>query len=143
MDDHQREFLERKLRGIVAEDPKMQELHDLLLSHGGEMTCLPRIEEDFDAILTRGRIFKPRWLRMMPGRDCGCHFNVARLWDVNKDRVRICTGYGLSDDRIWRQHSWGLFKKQVVVETTVERILYFGFIMTPDEAEQFFFDNGF
>lgn len=142
MDKEQRQFLEHKLAETVEGRPKMQALHDLLMSHGGLITCLPWIEEDLDKILERGRLWKPRWLREMPSLPSSCHFNAAALWDANRDKpVRIATGYALSDDGIWRQHSWCIFKKEVVVETTVKRVLYFGFAMAKDEANQFYWDN--
>ena len=50
------------------------------------------------------------------------------------------TGYALSADGMWRQHSWLIHRKprsNRVVETTEPRILYFGFAMTLEHCEKF------
>jgi len=143
MDSEQRQFLETRTTDVLHENPHLKPLLDKLLKLGGEYAVLPVIEEDLDAILSRGERFTPRWLRIWKGEPGLCHFNVGRLWDVNRQLVKICTGYALSDDGIWRQHSWGLFKKKSVVETTIARELYFGFILTNEEAEQFYIENSF
>jgi hypothetical protein len=41
-------------------------------------------------------------------------------------------------------YSWVIHirpRKNQVIETTVGRVAYFGFAMTPEEANQFYFDN--
>jgi hypothetical protein len=39
--------------------------------------------------------------------DSRCHENVARLWtDKRWGLVAIGTGYALSEDGLWRRHSW-------------------------------------
>ena len=41
------------------------------------------------------------------------------------------------DDGIWFQHSW-IFdnKKEIIIETTMRRKLYYGFILTDVEARE-------
>ena len=51
------------------------------------------------------------------------------------------TGYALSDDGLWRQHSWGLLTDDRVVETTVARLRYFGAILTDPAAAEFVLAN--
>ena len=83
-------------------------------------------------------------LQRMLGEDCHCHSNSALLWEVNKDKTVICTGYALSADGMWRQHSWLIHRKprsNRVVETTEPRILYYGFAMTPELCEEFVNEN--
>lgn len=73
-----------------------------------------------------------------------CHFNSARMWDANRGKCQIATGYALSDDGCWRQHSWvvqPLTVKYRIWETTEPRIAYFGFIMTDEECEDFLYQN--
>jgi hypothetical protein len=53
----------------------------------------------------------------------------------------ICTGYALTRDGMWRQHSWVYTRSGTVVETTVKRVQYFGFIMNETECEIFLEDN--
>ena len=65
-----------------------------------------------------------------------CHVNTAHLW--LEGRVQgIATGYALSDDGLWRQHSWGLDDHGRIVETTEERIAYFGFRLNGSESREF------
>jgi len=53
-----------------------------------------------------------------------CHNNCFRLLQADKIDT-IFTGYALSDDGLWRNHSWGL-KKDFLIETTEERLVYLG-----------------
>jgi len=46
------------------------------------------------------------------------------------------TGWALSNDGIWRQHTW-LLKGKAIVETTSPREKYYGFVLTDEEANQF------
>ena len=121
------------------------DLEEELLCFGGYSVVLPDIEEDANAILTRGYLRNGQ-SRMMVGRPSQCHANTADLWEQNqKDHdVTICTGYALSPDGLWRQHSWllhrydtGKQRRERVIETTVKRLAYFGFELTQQEAELF------
>lgn len=123
----------------------MLPLRDRLLSFGGEEACLPCTDEDLDAILSHGQLWYGDDIEMMPGEPSGCHRNSASLWEANRNDVFLCTGYALSDDGMWRQHSWCVTDPSSfqgrVVETTVPRVAYFGFIMTVPEAERFSDEN--
>jgi hypothetical protein len=57
---------------------------------------------------------------MLPNQ---CHENALVL-AINKT-AEWWTGFALSDDRVWRMHSWG-FGVGNVIETTERRELYFG-----------------
>lgn len=123
-----------------------EELRNRLLALGGEEVCF-WCEEDLDKILSRG--FAEgcnQSFRKMAA--CRCHQNACELWQKNKLRVSICTGYALSPDGVWRQHSWAVDKmlKKVgkgngIVETTEPRVAYYGFRMTAREADRFCRDN--
>lgn len=117
--------------------PQLEPLKKKLLSIGGWAVCLPRIEEDLKKILGRGQIFLGR-SQIILGEPNSCHSNCCCLWQSNEE-FKICTGYALSKDGMWRQHSWCYTDK--VIETTVKRIRYFGFIMTNEEAELFVDEN--
>ena len=122
-------------------NPKLEPTKKLLLAIGGWAVCLPYIDEDYNRILERGKRFPGR-SQMFLGQPSQCHSNCADLWDQNKDKVQICTGYALSKDGVWRQHSWCYdFETKRVLETTVKRIQYFGFILTDVEADEFFWNN--
>lgn len=119
---------------------KMSGLKEILLGIGGWAVCIPHVEPDLEKILERGRKFPGR-SKSMKGQPSQCHSNSAACWDENRELCRICTGYALSKDGMWRQHTWVYTNNGVVVETTEKRIQYYGFILTEDECEQFLFEN--
>ena len=134
---------------LLCEWEKFNRLHNLLLRIGGCETCFPDIEEDLDKILLRGR-FWPGKSKMMRGTPNRCHANACDLWERNHSQhdMRICTGYTLSSDGCWRQHSWLRHEYDTptqhrarTIETTEKRIAYFGFEMTVCEAEEFCRNN--
>lgn len=106
-------------------------LRECLLSMGGVFALVFDSEFDTDNILSRGRLFSTAGLRMKLGRASRCHQNVATLYA--KGKLKICTGYALSDDGLWRQHSWGL-DRGTIVETTEVRVLYFGYELNDYES---------
>jgi hypothetical protein len=68
----------------------------------------------------------PIKLRQMDGNRC--HHNVASLWEQRKKHSRlkaIATGYALSEDGMWRWHTWGLAATHIL-EATAVRLQYFG-----------------
>ena len=118
-----------------------QRLIDGLVAFGGERAHVALKDKDLNAIITRGILIKGRNVRMIKGEPCSCHSNVAELWNCKRDRILMMTGYGLSKDGMWRQHSWALDvqpRSAVIVETTVKRIAYFGFVMTEAESVKFY-----
>lgn len=114
-------------------------LKKILLGIGGWGVCLHH-EPDLKKILKRGRRFPGR-SKSMKGQPSRCHSNSAFCWDENRELCTICTGYALSKDGMWRQHSWVFTNDKVVVETTEKRVAYWGFAMTPNECERFLFEN--
>lgn len=119
-------------------------LRDKLLSLGGDEACMPALEEDIEKILSRGQLWYGDRLLFMEGQRSHCHSNSAYLWDANRKNTCIATGYALTNDGMWRQHSWLIHirpRKNEVVETTVRRIAYFGFVMTIDECEELLENN--
>ena len=133
--------LERHAEAILRQSPWLRPLHERLLALGGRWPLLPVIEEDLARLLSRGEARRgPPVMRR--GELSRCHANSACLWDANKDKLELMTGYALSHDGIWRQHSWCWWPaRRKVVETTESRILYYGYRMTPIEAEKFWEAN--
>lgn len=128
----------------AAEMQRMFVLRNRLLAFGGEEVCLPDYEEDYDAIMQRGQFFYGDHARMMRGAPNQCHHNSAMMWDANRGKCQIATGYALSDDGLWRQHSWvvqPLTLSWRVWETTEKRLAYFGVVFNNDECEEFFYNN--
>lgn len=121
-------------------DSRLFLLKKRLLDFAGDAVCLPAYEPDLENILEYGQFWLGYNAERKPGENCHCHSNSARLWEVNRDKTVICTGYALSADGMWRQHSWLIHTKprsNRVVETTRPRILYYGFAMTPEMCEEF------
>ena len=118
-----------------------------LRAFGGDEVCMPELfEEDVCEILERGQLWYGDHSRMVKGRPSDCHRNSCVLWEKNKaeKEIAIATGYALSKDGLWRQHSWLVLRNLrsvEVIETTVKRIAYFGFVMTHDEADEFCRNN--
>ena len=128
-------------------DPKMldamRKLHDRILTFGGDEVCMTAFDEDAQKILSRGQFFYGGSY-MRKGQDCQCHCNSANLWNMNQGRCSIATGYALSEDGLWRSHSWVIqpMKRTVRVwETTVKRVAYFGVVLTSEECEDFVENN--
>lgn len=131
-------------------DIDLKKLEELLLSFGGQIVNLPDIEEDIDNILKFGQLWNG-WSNtvFMKGSPSQCHRNTTDLYYANYDNpdikaLTIATGYALSNDGIWHQHSWLLRKNPrsvSVIETTEKRLLYFGFVMSDDVLEDFLYYN--
>lgn len=144
----QLKFLQEKTADYLKEQPRLAPLVKMLLAIGGEMVCLC-FEEDLATLLgKRGRKWPASTARSVRGEPCRCHQNAANLWDRNKAEISIVTGWALSRDGIWRQHTW-CWQTPVrgrtgrVVETTTKRVAYFGYKLSADEAGEFYSNNAF
>jgi hypothetical protein len=81
----------------------------------------------------------PITLKVM--KSSSCHQNIASVWTKRKfGIVGIATGYALSDDGLWRQHSWGILRDGVL-ETTQTRQKYFGIVFQGERADFFAASN--
>jgi hypothetical protein len=121
-------------------DADYETLKQRMLAVAGQAVCLHR-EIDLKELLARARFSRGYNARMMVGEPIRCHANSAALWDANRNKLRLVTGYGLTRDGMWRQHSWCIDQDDRVVETTVKRLLYYGFILNRDEANLFHLNN--
>jgi len=120
-------------------------LEQKLLAQGGTHMVY-RLEPDLEPLLLRGEVFD-ELAELVPGELHTCHANAALLWNENREALALVTGYALSEDDLWRQHSWLLRKQPTVeqsrlIETTAKRVTYFGFILNDVEAETFLRMNG-
>ena len=130
------------------ENADLEPLKQMLLGIGGWAVCLPFKEPDLHHLLQRGRRFPGRSISVT-GRPSDCHSNSAALWEMSKEGdtfegVQICTGYALSKDGVWRPHSWCVYEHDgslKLIETTVKRVQYFGYILDDEEAGSFSFFN--
>jgi hypothetical protein len=133
----QKSLLDRRLRESVQQQPEIEALRGLLLAIGGtELVAPPGLDPDVRLLITSGFVMGgPVQHEFI--RDSKCHENIARAWKGRKSGiVGIGTGYALSGDGLWRQHSWGL-RREGILETTVERVKYFGLLLQGEAADSF------
>jgi hypothetical protein len=112
-------------------------LKGLLLGFGGEfLVAPPKPDQDVPLLLERGFLMSgPVMLNVM--QSSSCHRNVASVWTRKEfGIVGIATGYALSDDGLWRQHTWGVLRNGIL-ETTEERLKYFGLLFQGNRADFF------
>jgi len=141
MDTDQREFLTARLREAIEKQPELYHLKHLLLEFGGEFLVAPRKPDaDIPSLLERGFLmYGP--IKMQIIKSSSCHQNVSAVWTDRPRRiVGIATGYALSDDGLWRQHSWGLLR-DAILETTETRLKYFGILLQGKAADHFAISN--
>ncbi len=140
-------LLRRKQRMWLLGNPEYMALLEKLLSLGGDFVD-PRKEPDLKKILERGQEFtmtSPTRIiyehvvhhKMASG---DCHKNVVELYRSSLfPKASIATGWALSSDGLWRQHSWLVMEEGKIVETTDLRNKYYGVKLTKDEADFFCF----
>lgn len=135
--------LSERMSALFRENPRYGTLYDTLLEVGGETVAAVE-EPDLEKLIQRGYPQSGRGAQRLKGQRSQCHANAAFAWKDHPETLGIVTGYGLSRDGIWRQHSWlrDLIDGQVF-ETTEPRAIYFGFDLTPEEAERFYDSNAF
>lgn len=128
MIDVDKNFLKNQLKKY----PELKELRTKLLSFGGT-EIVPRNEPDLEKIIKKGGIMKGD-IKEELLHPSDCHLNAAIL-SIEKG-MKIATGWALSDDGLWRQHSWCV-NGDIITETTQKRKIYFGFVLSPQEVENF------
>jgi len=135
--DERGQLLRRRLREAVKQQPKIRILRRLLLDLGGvEIVAPPAADTVLGLLIEQGFVMSGP-VKRKPMTDSACHDNVSRLWMLKKrEIVGIGTGYALSGDGLWRQHSWGIHRDGIV-ETTVPREKYFGILLQGARAKCF------
>lgn len=109
----------------------------LILLGPTDHLVVPHGDPHLKIVLSRGDFWGGA-ARLELGRRNGCHANAARLWE--QGRGDIATGYALSPDGYWRQHSW-VVAPDGLIETTQERTRYYGAVLTDTEAAGFAAQN--
>jgi hypothetical protein len=109
----------------------------LVLQHGGDLV-VPPTEPDVmvDMLTATGALIRPAEVSTRRGSASDCHANAVHLWRVGTASA-LGTGYALSDDGLWREHSWAWDPSGALIETTEPRTRYFGIRMDGDLAEWF------
>lgn len=127
-------------------DENIEKLKRYLLSLGGlgfqtdQVLKLNLMAEDIESLLSRGVAKDGRGAKIIPGDQSGCHGNVLLLSAKNLKNPQFLawTGLALSDDGIWRVHSWAENERRII-ETTEPRVKYFGYCLAPLEFVEMFF----
>ena len=142
MTPENKKFLSRRLRDAVSKQPELKQLKALLLRLGGDFIVAPprTPDQDVPSLLESGFVTSgPILLNVM--ESSSCHQNVAAVWTKRRfGIVGIATGYALSKDGLWRQHSWGILRNGVL-ETTEARVKYFGIVLQGEKADFFAYSN--
>jgi hypothetical protein len=133
----QREFLDKRLQQLSQGQPNILLLRDRLLRIGGCHLVAPaKSDPDLEALLQEGETMTGE-IRFEEMARNSCHWNVASLWRNEKGGILgIGTGYALSEDGLWRQHSWGITAAGIL-ETTELRHTYYGVRLEGDKADRF------
>ena len=137
MTPDQKRLLQKRFRKAVNDQPELKGLKSLLLSFGGDfIVAPPRQDPDVPKLLKSGFLMSGPIL-MKPMKASMCHQNIATIWKKGrKGVVGVATGYALSEDGLWRQHSWAVMRDGVL-ESTEKRLKYFGILLQDSEADHF------
>ncbi len=123
-------YIGRVFIGIKMSRKDIDCLKELLLLLGGERFQVDWfLEKELEPAMTElltehGEILDGREAAMERMGRSSCHENVMQL--AKKDGYSAWFGLALSDDGIWRVHSWAIKEGGRVVETTEPRDIYYG-----------------
>ena len=133
------------MREAFAGDQKYIRLESTLLAISGKrMVWMP--EPHLDELLSRGKVF-PKHFRFLSTRGPAneCHQPTARKYERMPEYYQIATGYALSKDGLWRQHSWICCRNPSrgapYEPTPIKRECYYGFLLSDEEATEFVQSN--
>jgi hypothetical protein len=141
MTKEQKRFLDRRFREAAELQPDLEILMKRLLRVGGLHLVAPTtLDAGLPLLIESGFVMAgPIMQRAMT--KSRCHRNVAEMWAAKRhELIGIGTGYSLSDDGLWREHSWGL-RRAGLLETTVVRVKYFGVMLQHGAADSFALAN--
>ncbi len=121
---------------------KWRVLEERLLSFGGKRLVKAGHEPDLASILAWGELIDGSNAAFIKGEKNKCHSNAGFLFEQFPEDTRVMTGYALSKDGLWRQHSWTVdTDDNSITETTEMREKYYGFRMTKQESQKFADEN--
>ena len=136
----QAEFLHNRLLVVAEEQPAIRVLRERLLQIDGLDFVPPCTEPDLAQLLSCGQL-QPFECVLDEMQENSCHGNAARLFAASgAPEFAIGTGYALSEDGLWRQHSWA-FDGKSIIETTEVRVRYFGLLLRGEAAQAFVLTN--
>ena len=124
---------------LIKKEPSLRLIRLRLLKVGGCDVSLMLPDAELPLLLKRGILFEDCIIRLKKAEGNLCHVNAGRLWLKDKAHLRICTGYALSPDGMWRQHTWLIRSdEKKIIETTVRRTTYYGVVLDPGDESEFF-----
>jgi hypothetical protein len=139
--EQRREMFESRVRAIDAGNPgyaeKWRAFESIVLKDGG-YAIVPRFDPDpfIDALIERGLNYSDGLVFLKPGTERECHINSCKLWEAG-EAAAIGSGYGLSEDGLWREHSWAWDFNSRIIETTERRCSYFGLRFEGEDARHY------
>lgn len=112
-----------------------------LLQMGGVDAVQPDGDTQIAKVLERGLLHEGKVVRLL-GEPNQCHANASQVWIKSDGDALLCTGYALTENQSWLQHSWCVATVedhgQVILETTdPDWKKYFNVVL--DEEESFVF----
>jgi hypothetical protein len=135
--EERRRFLNRRLESAIREQPEIKTLRDSLLRIGGCELVAPEWTDSQISELIQAGFVMDGYVTLTIMEPCACHRNISLLWKNKRRKLTgIGTGYALSGDGLWRQHSWGVTRRGII-ETTERRSKYFGQLLCGTNADMF------
>lgn len=118
------------------------ELSNRILSIQGTNICLYHHEEGTNDFFTKnGQLYNLQVKRKrMEARNC--HENSTLLHLDKPEYYKLITGFCLNNG-MWRRHSWLVDSSNRIIETTMNRELYFGVELKKDMWERLYFLSNF
>lgn len=126
---------------LMKEFEKENKLRERLIAIGGDNAAVINEykNDDFDEIdliLKYGQLLYSGYNAVInPFTDySNCHSSSQKFYFANRKSTKVCTGYALSEDGLWRSHSWILLmgKNNIIECTPTRRLVYYGIVL-PDE----------
>lgn len=120
---------------------KPNELRERLIAIGGENAAVKEGNLEIcdinaiDMILKYGQLLYSGYNAVVnPFTDFSkCHLYSEDFYLANRKCTKVCYGYALSKDGLWRDHSWVLLmgKNNIIECTPIRRLAYYGVVL-PD-----------
>ncbi|MTD47152.1 hypothetical protein GKE82_23405 [Conexibacter sp. W3-3-2] len=123
-------------RALHTQRDAYEALARRLAGRGRRLIVACGVDPEMDQLLRDGLLTDPPRAVLLRGAAHGCHANAAFLVQAGRAHT-LATGWALSDDGLWRQHSWALDRDGLIIETTEPRQQYFGVELTGPALQQF------
>ncbi len=137
-------FLEEKVSRYGMREQQLSSELNALSPGKKTVALISPVEEDASFLLEHGQLWG-KTHKVMKGAPSSCHSNSCYLFEANQEKdIYVATGYALSEDGLWRQHSWCVLKKArsvQMIETTVPRVAYFGIVLGLEKLKEFAINN--